>query len=156
MSRSIDTCQPIGGNRSKLVLCVYYVILPYWPIFNISYIMIRYQQSLWWGKTQTYLFRYWLYTMYFSWLYFIIRCQQSLWWDKTQPCSFQYWLYTMYFSRGFWIIVCYPLRVVSRRKSDVPSIVLLSLPNVTGFNSKFVHIVNFTSSRRVAGAVVQR
>ena len=30
-SRSIDTCQPIGGDRSKLVLCVCYVHLPYLP-----------------------------------------------------------------------------------------------------------------------------
>ena len=36
------------------------------------------------------------------------------------------WLYTMCFCRGFWILVYYPLRDISRWKSDVTSIVILS------------------------------
>ena len=67
ISRSIDTCQPIVGNRSKISLCVYYVFIHIFaltldvskvyggirlnPVYTIAiiYYVLRYQQSIWWG-----------------------------------------------------------------------------------------------------------
>ena len=56
----------------------------------------------------------------------------------------------MYFIRGYWIIVYYPLRVVSRWKSDVPTTAVHSYRIFSVFKYDiFFHIINFTSTGRV-------